>query len=85
MLEKIFVIVDYIPVICMVLFATVLLCGFVYRMVTHQPLKGDIPAVGVMNDLPGSVTGMQQNCDVPDTVIGKNQSEGDHNERREMK
>ena len=42
------------------LIAGILIGGFIYRKVTHQPFKGDIPPVGVMNDLPSSVTGMNK-------------------------
>lgn len=41
----------------------ILIGGFIYRKVTHQPFKGDIPPVGVMNDLPSSVTGMNKHSD----------------------
>ena len=47
----------------LILIAGVLICGFIYRKVTHQPFKGDIPPVGVMNDLPSSVTGMNKHSD----------------------
>ena len=35
----------------LILIAGVLIGGFIYRKVTHQPFKGDIPPVGVMNDM----------------------------------
>lgn len=44
----------------LILIAGILIGGFIYRKVTHQPFKGDIPPVGVMNDLPSSVTGMNK-------------------------
>lgn len=47
----------------LILIAGVLIGGFIYRKVTHQPFKGDIPPVGVMNDLPSSVTGMNKHRD----------------------
>ena len=47
----------------LILIACVLIGGFIYRKVTHQPFKGDIPPVGVMNDLPSSVTGMNKHSD----------------------
>ena len=47
----------------LILIAGVLIGGFNYRKVTHQPFKGDIPPVGVMNDLPSSVTGMNKHSD----------------------
>lgn len=47
----------------LILIAGVLIGGFIYRKVTHQPFKGDIPPVGVMNDLPSSVTGMNKHSD----------------------
>ena len=47
----------------LVLIAGVLIGGFIYRTVTHQPFKSDIPPVGVMNDLPSSVTGMNKHSD----------------------
>ena len=48
----------------LILIAGVLIGGFIYRKVTHQPFKGDIPPVGVMNDLPSSVTGMNKHSDI---------------------
>lgn len=47
----------------LILIAGVLIGGFIYRKATHQPFKGDIPPVGVMNDLPSSVTGMNKHSD----------------------
>ena len=47
----------------LILIAGVLIGGFIYRKVTHQPFKGDIPPVGVMNDLPSSVTDMNKHSD----------------------
>ena len=47
----------------LILIAGVLIGGFIYRKVTHQPFKGDIPPVGVMNDPPSSVTGMNKHSD----------------------
>lgn len=47
----------------LILIAGVLIGGFIYRKVTHQPFKDDIPPVGVMNDLPSSVTGMNKHSD----------------------
>ena len=47
----------------LILIAGVLIGGFIYRKVTHQPFKGDIPPVGVMNDLPSCVTGMNKHSD----------------------
>lgn len=42
------------------LFPGILISGFIYRLITHQPYKGDVPPVGIMNDLPGSVTGINK-------------------------
>ena len=47
----------------LILIAGVLIGGFIYRKGTPQPFKGDIPPVGVMNDLPSSVTGMNKHSD----------------------
>ena len=47
----------------LILIAGILIGGFIYRKVTRQPFKGDIPPVGVMNDLPSSVTGMNKHRD----------------------
>ncbi len=33
--------------------------GLLYRRITHQPFRGKVPPVGVLDDLPGSVTGMK--------------------------
>ena len=34
--------------------------GLIYRKITHQPFKGEIPPVGVLRDLPSSVTGLNK-------------------------
>ena len=47
----------------LILIAGVLIAGFIYRKVTHQPFKGDIPPVGVMNDRESCVTGMNKHSD----------------------
>lgn len=42
------------------LLPAVLLGGLIYRWTTHRPFKGNVPPVGVLNDLPESVTGMKK-------------------------
>lgn len=44
----------------LLLIAGIVVGGLVYRLVTKQPMRGSIPPVGVANDLPGSVTGMNK-------------------------
>lgn len=44
----------------LLLIAGIVVGGLVYRLVTKQPVRGSIPPVGVANDLPGSVTGMNK-------------------------
>lgn len=40
--------------------AAILIIGFIYRAITHQPYEGDIPPIGVNNDLPSSITGINK-------------------------
>ena len=49
----------------------VLIGGLLYRRITHQPFRGKVPPVGVLDDLPGSVTGMKQaeNTDADDAKV----------------
>lgn len=42
------------------LLPAVLLGGLIYRWITHQPFRGNVPPVGVLNYLPESVTGMKK-------------------------
>lgn len=42
------------------LFAGILIGGFIYRKVTHQPYEGGVPPVGINNDLPSSITGINK-------------------------
>ena len=44
----------------LILPATVFIGGLIYRKITHQPFKGEIPPVGVLRDLPSSVTGLNK-------------------------
>ena len=44
----------------LILPATVFIGGVIYRKITHQPFKGEIPPVGVLRDLPSSVTGLNK-------------------------
>ena len=44
----------------LLLFPGILLAGFIYRIITKQPYKGGVPPVGVINDLPSSVTGVNK-------------------------
>ena len=43
-----------------ILFPAIVLGGIIVRLVTHQPFKGDITPVGVLEDLPESVTGLKK-------------------------
>lgn len=42
------------------LLPAILLGGLLYRWITHQPFKGKVTPVGVLHDLPESVTGMRK-------------------------
>ena len=44
----------------LILLAAVFIGGLIYRKITHQPFKGEIPPVGVLRDLPSSVTGINK-------------------------
>lgn len=44
----------------LILPATVFIGGLIYRKITHQPFKGGVPPVGVLRDLPSSVTGLNK-------------------------
>ena len=44
----------------LILPAAVFLGGLIYRKITHQPFKGGVPPVGVLRDLPSSVTGLNK-------------------------
>ena len=54
-----------------VLILAVLIGGLLYRRITHQPFRGKVPPVGVLDDLPGSITGMKQaeNTDTDDAKV----------------
>ena len=53
------------------LILAVLIGGLLYRRITHQPFRGKVPPVGVLDYLPGSVTGMKQaeNTDADDAKV----------------
>lgn len=44
----------------LILPVAVFIGGLIYRKITHQPFKGGIPPVGVLRDLPSSVTGLNK-------------------------
>ena len=44
----------------LILPVAVFIGGLIYRKITHQPFKGGVPPVGVLRDLPGSVTGLNK-------------------------
>ena len=44
----------------LILPAAVFIGGLIYRKITHQPFKGGVPPVGVLRDLPSSVTGLNK-------------------------
>ena len=44
----------------LLIFPTILISGFIYRRITKQPFKGNVPPMGVFDDLPSSVTGMNK-------------------------
>ena len=44
----------------LILPVAVFIGGLIYRKITHQPFKGEIPPVGVLRDLPSSVTGLNK-------------------------
>ena len=44
----------------LILLVAVFIGGLIYRKITHQPFKGEIPPVGVLRDLPSSVTGLNK-------------------------
>ena len=44
----------------LILPVAVFIGGLIYRKITHQPFKGEIPPVGVLRDLPRSVTGLNK-------------------------
>ena len=44
----------------LILPVAVFIGGLIYRKITHQPFKGEIPPVGVLRDLPSSVTGINK-------------------------
>lgn len=44
----------------LILPVAVFIGGLIYRKITHQPFKGEIPPVGVLRDLPNSVTGLNK-------------------------
>ena len=44
----------------LILPAAVFIGGLIYRKITRQPFKGEIPPVGVLRDLPSSVTGLNK-------------------------
>ena len=50
----------------LILLVAVFIGGLIYRKITHQPFKGGVPPVGVLRDLPSSVTGrnkQEENAD----------------------
>lgn len=49
----------------LILLVAVFIGGLIYRKITHQPFKGGVPPVGVLRDLPSSVTGLnkEENAD----------------------
>ena len=44
----------------LILLVAVFIGGLIYRKITHQPFKGEIPPVSVLRDLPSSVTGLNK-------------------------
>ena len=44
----------------LILPVAVFIGGLIYRKITHQPFKGGVPTVGVLRDLPSSVTGLNK-------------------------
>ena len=44
----------------LILLVAVFIGGLIYRKITHQPFKGGVPPVGVLQDLPSSVTGLNK-------------------------
>lgn len=44
----------------LILPVAVFIGGLIYRKITHQPFKGGVPPVGVLRDLPSSVTGINK-------------------------
>ena len=44
----------------LILPVAVFIGGLIYRKITHQPFKGGVPPVGVLRDLPSSVTGLNK-------------------------
>lgn len=44
----------------LILLVAVFIGGLIYRKITHQPFKGGVPPVGVLRDLPSSVTGLNK-------------------------
>lgn len=44
----------------LILLVAVFIGGLIYRKITHQPFKGGVPPVGVLRDLPRSVTGLNK-------------------------
>ena len=44
----------------LILLVAVFIGGLIYRKITHQPFKGGVPPVGVLPDLPSSVTGLNK-------------------------
>ena len=44
----------------LILLVAVFIGGLIYRKITNQPFKGGVPPVGVLRDLPSSVTGLNK-------------------------
>ena len=44
----------------LLIFPTILISGFIYRRITKQPFKGNVLPMGVFDNLPSSVTGMNK-------------------------
>ena len=44
----------------LILLVAVFIGGLMYLKITHQPFKGGVPPVGVLRDLPSSVTGLNK-------------------------
>ena len=44
----------------LILLVAVFIGDLIYRKITHQPFKGGVPPVGVLRDLPSSVTGLNK-------------------------
>ena len=44
----------------LILLVAVFIGGLIYRKITHQPFKGGVPPVGILRDLPSSVTGLNK-------------------------